>query len=95
VPSYIYILASKKKGTLYTGVTANLTKRVFEHKQAQKPSFTSRYGVQQLVYYEAYEDILIAIAREKEIKKWRRAWKIALIEKMNPCWHDLYTEIVS
>ena len=88
--SYVYILASKKNGTLYTGVTADLAQRVFEHKQALTDSFTARYGVTRLVWYREYQDIGEAIVDEKRIKKWRRAWKIRLIEEINPDWHELY-----
>ncbi len=85
-----YILASKKDGTLYTGVTADLARRVFEHKQRLGRSFTSRYGVIRLLWHRGYQDIGEAIMAEKRIKKWRRAWKIALIEEMNPDWRELY-----
>jgi putative endonuclease len=88
--SYVYILASKKNGTLYTGVTADLARRVFEHKQALTDSFTSRYSVTRLVWYREYQDIGEAIVEEKRIKKWRRAWKIRLIEETNPDWLELY-----
>jgi putative endonuclease len=90
---FVYILVSKRNGTLYTGVTNNLLKRVDEHKQNLVPGFTSKYGVHNLVYYERYSDIYDAIAREKRIKKWKRAWKIELIEKSNPEWRDLYSEL--
>jgi putative endonuclease len=87
---FVYILASKRNGTLYTGVTNNLLKRVDEHKNNLVPGFTSKYSVHNLVYFERYSDIYDAIAREKRIKKWKRAWKIELIEKSNPEWQDLY-----
>ncbi len=87
---YLYILASKKNGTLYTGVANNLVKRVYEHKENLVPDFTQKYNVHHLVYYEEFSDIYSAIAREKRIKKWKRQWKINLIEKMNPDWRDLY-----
>jgi len=90
---YVYILASKRNGTLYTGVTSDLVRRVWEHKQDQIEGFTKRYGVHRLVYVEAHDDIQDAIVREKRIKKWNRAWKIELIEKQNPDWKDLYEEI--
>jgi putative endonuclease len=90
---FIYILASKRNGTLYTGVTNNLYKRIDEHKNNLVPGFTSKYGVHQLVYYERYSNINDAIAREKRIKRWKRAWKIELIEKMNPEWRDLFNEL--
>lgn len=90
---YVYILASKKNGTLYTGVTNNLLKRVFEHKHNLVEGFTKKYNVHRLVYYETTEDINTAIHREKCIKRWKRAWKIELIEKNNPEWKDLYDEL--
>lgn len=88
--AYIYILASKRNGTLYTGVTTDLIKRIYQHKMKEIKGFTSRYGVDQLVYYEIYDDVCDAILREKRIKKWNRAWKLKLIEEMNPKWKDLY-----
>lgn len=91
---YVYILASKRNGTLYIGVTSNLIKRVYEHKNNLVEGFTKRYQVHHLVYYEIYEDVRDAILREKRMKKWNRRWKIELIEKMNPEWKDLYAEIV-
>jgi len=87
---YLYILASKKNGTLYTGVTNNLLKRVYEHKQNLVPGFTRKYNVHRLVCYEEFTDIHSAIAREKRMKKWRRQWKVNLIEEANPDWEDLY-----
>ncbi len=86
----VYILASRRDGTLYVGVTNNLIRRVWEHKQNLTDGFTKKYTVHTLVYYELYSDILHAIAREKEIKKWKRRWKLQLIEKNNPDWKDLY-----
>lgn len=86
----VYILASRRNGTLYVGVTNNLIRRVWEHKQNLTDGFTKKYTVHTLVYYELYSDILHAIAREKEIKKWKRRWKLQLIEKNNPDWKDLY-----
>ena len=91
---WVYILASKKNGTLYTGVTSNLPKRVWEHKNGVVPGFTERYGVKHLVYFEAYSDPETAIIREKRLKKWTRKWKLRLIEKRNPKWKDLYSEIL-
>ncbi len=91
---YVYILASKRNGTLYIGVTSNLIKRVYKHKNNLVEGFTKRYQVHHLVYYEIYEDVRDAILREKRMKKWNRRWKIELIEKMNPEWKDLYAEIV-
>ena len=91
---YVYILASRRYGTLYTGVTSDLVRRVWEHKNGvEKKAFTFRYNVNKLIYYEEYGDIQDAIAREKQIKNWRRAWKIQLIEEVNPDWKDLYENI--
>jgi putative endonuclease len=90
---YVYILASKKNGTLYIGVTNNLLKRVHEHKNNLIGGFTRKYRVHNLVYYEAYRDIHDAIAREKRMKKWERQWKINLIERSNPLWKDLYPDL--
>ena len=81
---YVYILASRKHGTLYIGVTNDLVRRIYQHKTDAVPGFTSRYGVHLLVWFERYDDVLSAIAREKEIKKWHREWKINLIERSNP-----------
>jgi len=89
----IYILASKRNGTLYIGVTSDLAKRVWEHKNHLAEGFTRKYGVDRLVYYETHETAESAIAREKKLKKWNRAWKIRLIEKDNPNWHDLYEKL--
>ena len=90
---YVYILASRRNGTLYIGVTSALKQRVWRHRQGTGSGFTARYGVTRLVYYEGYDDIQTAIEREKQLKAWRRAWKIELIETNNPTWGDLYTEI--
>ena len=87
---YVYILASQKNGTLYTGMTSNLTRRVDAHKSATFFGFTSRYKVNQLVYFEVHNDVILAISREKNIKAWKRLWKIRLIEENNPNWDDLY-----
>ena len=92
---YVYILASKRNGTLYTGVTSNLIKRVWEHKEKVVGGFSKKYNVDRLVYFEQYDDPLDAISREKRIKKYPRKWKINLIEKENPFWKDLYTDMVS
>jgi putative endonuclease len=94
MPSYVYILASKTAGTLYTGVTSDLIKRVSEHKDGTIRGFTSRYKVTRLVWYEVHDDIEFAIRREKQIKEWQRAWKIQLIEKGNPDWRDLFNKIM-
>ena len=90
---YVYILASKYNGTLYTGVTNNLQRRTYEHKNNFADGFTKKYNVKILVYYEQTNDIGSAIEREKCIKKWNRNWKIKLIEEMNPEWNDLSLEI--
>ncbi|OGH58612.1 MAG: hypothetical protein A2725_02840 [Candidatus Magasanikbacteria bacterium RIFCSPHIGHO2_01_FULL_33_34] len=86
---YVYILASKRNGTLYIGVTNELTRRVLEHKNKVIKGFTEKYGVDKLVYYEDYVNIEEAIKREKAMKKWNREWKVKLIEKNNPNWNDL------
>ncbi len=88
--SYVYILASKKNGTLYIGVTNNIGRRTYEHKEWYNEWFTKKYCVKTLVYYEKYGDIISAITREKQIKKWYRKWKIELIEQYNPERKDLY-----
>ncbi len=90
VPGYVYILASGIGGTLYIGVTSDLSGRVFQHKSGAVDGFTKQYAVSRLVYYEAYVSIDEAIRREKRMKKWNRQWKIELIEKGNPDWVDLY-----
>ena len=91
---YVYILASGQNGTLYVGVTNNLVRRIFEHKEGIADGFTKRHGVKTLVYVEMHDDIETAILREKRIKRWKRAWKLELIERDNPNWNDLY-EILS
>jgi putative endonuclease len=93
LPYYVYLLASRKHGTLYLGVANDLIRRVHEHKSKAAPGFTARYGVDRLVWFECYEDPISAITREKEIKKWRRDWKIRLIETDNPDWLDRYNTI--
>ena len=90
----VYILASKRNGTLYTGVTSKLVKRVWEHKNNMVEGFTKRYSVHKLVWYELHENMESAILREKRIKEWKRAWKLQLIESDNPDWQDLYHNIV-
>ena len=87
---YVYILASQRNGTLYTGSTDNLANRVWQHKNKTIPGFTSKYGVDKLVWFEAYDRREDAFARERRIKEWKRAWKLNLIEKTNPEWADLY-----
>jgi putative endonuclease len=91
---YIYILASKKNGTLYVGVSSDLVKRIYEHKNNLVDGFTKTYSVHDLVYYESTQDVNAAIIREKQLKKWKREWKINLIEKDNPEWIDLYYQIM-
>jgi putative endonuclease len=91
---FVYILASKRNGTLYIGVTNNLIKRVYEHKNDLVEGFTKKYKVHHLVYYEMTNDVKSAIEREKRLKKWNRKWKLELIEKMNPQWKDLYDGLV-
>ena len=90
----VYILASKRNGTLYVGVTSDLVKRIWEHKNNMVEGFTKRYMVKQLVWYELHESMESAIMREKRIKNWKRAWKLELIESKNPDWLDLYDTIV-
>jgi putative endonuclease len=87
---YVYILASRRNGTLYIGVTNNLVRRVYEHKNGSADGFTSRYGIHRLVHFETAENAQSAIEREKRLKKWKREWKIGLIEEGNPDWNDLY-----
>lgn len=91
----VYILASKIGGTLYVGVTNDLVRRVYEHREKLADGFTKKYGVNKLVYYETHSDIEAAIMREKQIKKWNRAWKIRIIEDENPNWDDLYNRIAN
>ena len=91
---FVYMLASRRNGTLYVGVTNDLGRRVGEHKDKSVPGFTKRYGVRLLVWYETYGDINNAIAREKQIKGWNRAWKIRLIEENNSGWNDLAASVI-
>ena len=91
---YVYILASKKNGTLYIGVTNDLIRRIYEHKNDLNDGFTKKYQVHNLVYFELFEDSYNAIVREKRIKTWKREWKIELIEKNNPDWKDLYSDLI-
>jgi len=91
---YVYMLASKRNGTLYIGVTSDLIKRVYEHKQGLVEGFTKKYNVHQLVFFEETNDVESAITREKQMKKWNRQWKIELIEKENPEWKDLYEGMI-
>jgi len=90
----VYILASRPNGTLYVGITSDLLKRVWEHKNDLVEGFTKRYGVHKLVWYEAHETMDSAIHREKKIKKWNRKWKLALIERSNPQWQDLFDNLI-
>jgi len=91
-PGYVYILASQRNGTLYIGVTSNVEARVAQHRAGVTPGFTTRYGVHRRVRVEEYPDIRDAIQRERQLKKWRRAWKLDLIEQVNPDWTDLMPE---
>ena len=92
---YVYILSSAPNGTLYIGVTNDLVRRVWEHREGLLDGFTKRYGVRTLIYFEAFDDIRDAIAREKAMKKWNRDWKLRIIEEANPGWTDLYPSIAS
>ena len=87
---YVYILASQKNGTLYIGVTSDLKRRIYEHKQKQAESFTKTHDINRLVYYETYPDAETGITREKQLKEWKRSWKLELIKKENSGWNDLY-----
>lgn len=90
---YIYIMAKSRNSTFYVGVTSDLSKRVWEHKNETVDGFTQKYGIKTLVYYEAFDDAENAIKREKRLKKWNRTWKMRVIEEMNPDWKDLYETI--
>ncbi|MDH5630966.1 MAG: GIY-YIG nuclease family protein [Gammaproteobacteria bacterium] len=90
---YVYIMANKKNGTLYIGVTSDLIQRVWQHKNKLVEGFSEKYGTNRLVYFEQHQEIIEAISREKQIKKWRRQWKIELIESKNPQWDDLWSQI--
>jgi len=90
---YVYILASKRNGTIYIGVTNNLKKRIYEHREGLIGGFTKKYNVKILVYFESVSDINSALIREKQLKKWERKWKLELIEKKNPEWKDLYYDL--
>jgi putative endonuclease len=92
---WVYILASRLGGTLYIGVTNNLVRRIYEHRTGFVDGFTKRYAIHRLVYFEQYSAIEAAILREKHLKKWNRAWKVRLIEELNPNWDDLYPKIAS
>ena len=90
---YVYIMSNRRDGTLYTGVTGNLSRRIWEHRNGVTDGFSKRYGLKRLVYYETYDDIRSALQREKNLKHWPRAWKLALIQEMNPDWEDLYERL--
>ena len=90
---FVYILAKERNSTFYVGVTSDLPKRIWEHKNDVAEGFTRKYGIKTLVYFETYDDPENAIQREKRLKKWPRAWKIKVIEEKNPDWKDLYDEI--
>ena len=90
---WVCMLCSKRNGTLYIGVTNDLSRRIFEHRNKLVPGFTSRYDVTRLVWYESYENVNEALQREKSMKRWMRAWKLEAIEKMNPDWRDLYEDL--
>jgi putative endonuclease len=90
---FIYIMSNRRDGALYVGVTNNLSRRVFEHREGAVEGFTSRYGLKRLVYYESYPDIRDALQREKNMKHWPRLLKLALIQEMNPDWNDLYESL--
>ncbi len=90
----VYLLANERNGTLYVGVTSNLVKRIWEHKEKLADGFTKKYTINQLVWYEVHETMESAISREKAIKEWKRLWKLRLIEEANPEWTDLYDQIV-
>ncbi|CAG4883016.1 Putative endonuclease [Georgfuchsia toluolica] len=90
----VYLLASERNGTIYIGVTSDLVKRIWEHKQNLVEGFTKEYGVHTLVYFELHDEMTQAIQREKQLKKWKRSWKLRMIELKNPDWRDLWPEIV-
>ncbi len=91
----VYILSCKRNGTLYIGVTSNLVQRVWQHRNNQISGFTQQYNIHVLIYYELHEDMVSAITREKQLKKWKRGWKLRLIEENNPDWVDLWSQISS
>ena len=90
---WVYILCSRKNGTLYVGVTNDLVRRVYEHRCCMMEGFTQEHKISRLVYCAEFSDIVVALAHEKRLKKWRRAWKVALIESVNPSWRDLYDDL--
>jgi len=91
---FVYIMASKRNGTLYIGVTSDLVKRVWQHREGSVSGFTARYGVKRLVYFEPHGDMHSAVTRERQIKEWQRRWKVELIEQTNPRWDDLWPTII-
>ena len=91
---FVYLLTNKPRGTLYVGVTNDLVRRVYEHREGAVPSFTKRYQTNQLVHFERYDEPGLAIQREKNIKHWSREWKLKLVESSNPKWRDLYTDLI-
>jgi putative endonuclease len=91
---WVYILASGRNGTLYVGVTSDLVRRVYQHREGLADGFSKRYGVKMLVWFEGTQSVEVAIQREKQLKNWKREWKLALIEKENPAWEDLYPGIL-
>ena len=93
--SYVYMLASAQYGTLYLGVTSNLIRRMSEHRAGVVDGFTKKHGVKRLVWFEVHIDVVAAITREKQLKKWNRAWKVALIQRENPCWRDLFDDFTA
>lgn len=93
--SYVYILASQRNGTLYTGVTSDLVARIWQHKEDVFPGFSRRYGCKALVWFETHDDIEAAIRKEKQVKRWQRAWKLRLIEERNPDWRDLWEDLTA
>ncbi len=93
--SYTYILSDKPRGTLYIGVTSDLIRRIWQHKESFVDGFSAKYGLKKLVWFEVHEDISEAIKREKQLKKWNRVWKIELVEKTNSEWRDLYPELLN
>jgi len=90
---YVYIIASKRNGTLYIGVTTDLQRRIWQHKNKAVPGFSARYNIGMLVYFECFDDYEAAALRERRLKEWKRQWKLELIENSNPCWRDLYDDI--
>jgi putative endonuclease len=92
-PGYVYLMSSRRNGTLYLGVTSDLPQRIHQHRNGQGDGFSKRYGCRTLVWYAAFDDIQEARARELQMKKWKRAWKLQVIEEMNPDWRDLFADI--